>query len=154
LELGSPGVSLHSARHDLDVVDGGGIPMLPDEVPTAIASVSASVPGLVSDSASLMCRVGNSALPLARARVPFVPGKRRSTKAIDEEELAARCEERRERNRLAAARSNARRKQISDGIKEAITSGRERIAQLEARRESLETENVSIRWKLARGGQT
>jgi Basic region leucine zipper len=154
LELGSPGVSLHSARHDLDIGDGGGLSMLPDEVPTAIASVSASVSDLVSDSASLMCRGDHTSLPLSRARVPFVPGKRRSTKAIDEEELAARCEERRNRNRLAAARSNARRKQRSDGLKGAITSDRERIAQLEARRESLETENVSIRWKLARGGQS
>jgi hypothetical protein len=60
------------------------------------------------------------------------------------ERTAARTQ----KNRLAAARSNIRRKQQNDGLKRAVSDGRATIARLRVREEILFKENVSLKQRI------
>jgi hypothetical protein len=79
------------------------------------------------------------------SQIPVVPGRRRSSKGIDLDELLARKEDRRERNRLAAAKANARRKERNSQLRSDIKSGRAQVARLQAKREVLLAENFLLR---------
>jgi hypothetical protein len=69
--------------------------------------------------------------------------------ALPMTEKERRAEERRVKNRLAAARSNQRAREIIENTRNAISSNRARIELLKTRREVLETENAELRRQAA-----
>jgi hypothetical protein len=64
---------------------------------------------------------------------------------MDASAVKYREAERKEKNRIAASRSNARRKAINDGLKKAVQDRRATIAQLRERQEALHRENNYLR---------
>jgi hypothetical protein len=114
-----------------------------------LGSTSACV-GSNSGSSSGSSYPESSAALRPRVHVPAVCGRRRSTKNLNDDELIAREVERRDKNRLAAARSNARRKARNDGLKASLTSERQHVAKLRAKREILQAENICLRREVGR----
>jgi hypothetical protein len=70
------------------------------------------------------------------------------TRTADEDEREARAARRRERNRVAAARSNARRKARNDSLKSDIKSSHDRVLELQERQFQLRRENENLRLRL------
>lgn len=77
------------------------------------------------------------------ARPPPAPRRRRG--GVSDADAAERESRRVARNRLAAARSNARRKQKNDGLKDSLRREHERIAELRVRQAELAAANEVLR---------
>jgi hypothetical protein len=93
--------------------------------------------------------VAQSATPSARPRP--APRKRgKPSAALSAGEAAEREAQRVARNRLAAARSNARRKALIDGLKDSIRLEHERIAELSVRQGELAAANEVLRGQVER----
>lgn len=63
------------------------------------------------------------------------------------DERAARAEERRRRNRLAAAKSNVKRKIRNETLKRDLSEARQRVSELREKEKELRAENVRLRVK-------
>ena len=65
-------------------------------------------------------------------------------------ERERKAEERRKKNRQAAARSNARKKDLMDGYRAQIAAEREKIVMLQAREAELRKENAKLKERVER----
>jgi hypothetical protein len=89
-----------------------------------------------------------------RCAVDVKPAVGRSKKFVtaDAAALLARDAARQEKNRLAAARSNARRKAMNDGLKRAVVAARNEVSVLRAREGVLRDENCYLRDQIEKQG--
>ena len=82
---------------------------------------------------------------------PFPGNQIALASRLDAMEKERKAEERRKKNRQAAARSNAKKKGVMDGIKAEIKQHRERAEQLRKKEEALLAENESLKKRVKLG---
>lgn len=76
---------------------------------------------------------------------PATAGARVGKERTPLDERAARAEERRRRNRLAAAKSNVKRKIRNETLKRDLSEARQRVSELREKEKELRAENVRLR---------
>jgi hypothetical protein len=150
-EAGDPSVDELAGLVDVDVaqfaVEAAGTPVTPprDDATNRGASISASASVSVCEGgpqAVLVSCAGAAAAPSLPAPAPPPPP---TEAALRSRKLA---EARRERNRIAAARSNARRKLKNDTLKASLRESRRRAIELKIVEAGLRARNDELRARL------
>jgi hypothetical protein len=102
----------------------------------------------------VVCAGASGTSPEPQSAVGDSPGNgswlRRRQRPVTEAERLDRARERRERNRAAATRANARRKLVNDSLKEGINQARQKVTMLRVRQAELYAANQELRLQLQR----
>jgi Basic region leucine zipper len=138
-----------SFSHDvgLPFYDAGRGPIITGNAVTTTDCLTAGV-SLGDSTTSSCCNGGALSEEGGRGIVQGVALPKKYARVVDESARIARDDRRRAKNREAAARSNARRKELNDYLKREVKTSRDQIAHLQARQARLREENHALRHRL------